>query len=404
MMDSFVDTVLELGIITQEQLDEAITHQWEEGGDLEETLVKLGYFNEDSLLTLLSRKYHYHVLDLSKEKIDPEAVKLVPAWLARRFSLIPVRTSDTAMAVAMANPLDKEANSNLQKVVYHDVLPFVAKKADIERLVLEHYGPGLPEKEMAEVTTGLGVTLEIPPLLKKYTFDNFVTGKSNDFAYSVALSAARSYSDEGNPLFLYSDVGMGKTHLLIAIWNYVIEHEQPRKVLFYSSDRFIAELKRVVEEKRMDDFREQYRKIDILLIDDIGFIAGDEVAQQQFFHIFNDLFQGSKQIVVTSDSPPKELATLSKRLRSRFEGGLIIKIDPPNLETRVAILKSKAKNAKIPEDIISLIAKRVSTSVRELEGVLKEALAYSRYKKKPLTEGKIEDILLRRSTLRPYTE
>ncbi|MDI6839947.1 MAG: DnaA/Hda family protein [bacterium] len=404
MAESFIGTLLELGIITREQLDEAISRQWKEGGDTEENLVRLGYFTEESLITLLSRKFHYHILDLNELKMSPEAMKLVPSWIAKRFFIIPVRQSDTSLAVVMTNPLDREAMSNLRKSVYLDVFPFVAKKSDIESALTKYYGPSLPEEEMHKATLISKMAPPIPSLLKKYTFENFVTGKCNDFAYSVALSVARTYSDDSNPFFIYSDIGLGKTHLLVSIWNYMIERQQSRKVLFYSSDRFVEELRAAIESKRMDEFKDQYKAIDILLIDDIGLIAGDEVAQQQFFHIFNELFQNSKQIVVTSDRPPKELSTLSQRLRSRFEGGLIAEIEAPDLETRVAILKFKAKGAKVPNEILSLIAERVTTNVRELEGVLKEVIAFSRYEKEPITKEVVEKILQRRLVLKPYTE
>ncbi len=401
MENSFVDTLLELGIITKQQLETAITCQWENGGKLEESLISLGYFNEDTLLSLLERKFGYYSLKLNAVKIDPEATRLVPSWLVRRFFIVPLRQSKTSLACLMMNPLDREAMSQLKKAVYHDILPFIAKKSDIEHLISEHYGPKMPEEIM--VPQYEKTKVKVPSLLKKYTFESFITGKCNDLAYSVSFSAARGYSEELNPLFIYSDVGMGKTHLLVAIWNYIIEHGRQRQVFFTSSESFVTALKEALETHRLTEFKEQYNKADVLLIDDIGLIAGDEVAQQHFFHIFNDLYQNSKQIVVTSDRLPKELPTLSDRLKSRFEGGLIAKIDPPDLEARTSILKSKAKDINIAPELISLIAREVSGNVRGLEGVLKEVIAYKKYKKEKLTKEIVEDILIRRSVIKPYT-
>lgn len=398
MEDYFVDTLIELGIITKSQLEEAINYQWEKGGKLEEGLIRLGYFNEDSLITLLSRKFGYHPLDLTNLKIEHATLKLIPYWLAKRFLIIPVKQSNTTLAVIMLNPLDREAMAELKKAVYHDILPFIAKKSEIENFIRNNY-PSVEETVVTPTKPS-----EIPQLLRRYTFDNFITGKCNDFAYSAALAVARSYSDDTNPLFIYSEVGLGKTHLLVAIWNYIMDHHQPRQVYFSSSDKFMTVLKEAVEMHRINEFRAKYSLVDVLLIDDIGLIAGDEVSQQHFFHIFNDLFQNSKQIIVTSDRPPKELSTLSSRLRSRFEGGLITKINAPDLETRVAILKFKAKEVNIPDELIHLIAERVNGSVRELEGVLKEIIAFSKYKKEPPSKLTIEEILMRRSIIKPYNE
>ncbi len=401
MDNSFVDTLLELGILTKQQLETAITYQWENGGKLEESLIKLDYFNEDTLLFLLERKFGYYPLKLSEVRMAPEATKLIPSWLVRRFLIVPLRQSNTSLACVMMNPLDKEAMSQLKKAVYYDILSFIAKKSDIEQFISENYGQKIPEEAMAVQSER--PKSEIPALLEKYTFQNFVTGKCNDLAYSVAFSTARGYSEETNPLVIYSDVGMGKTHLLVAIWNYILEHRQQRQIFFTSSEKFVNALKEALETHKLTEFKEQYDKIDVLLIDDIGLIAGDEVAQQHFFHIFNDLHQNSKQIIVTSDRPPKEFPTLSDRLKSRFEGGLIAKIDPPDLETRTAILKSKAKDLNILDELISLIAREVSGNVRELEGVLKEVIAYKKYKKEKLTKETVEDILIRRSVIKPYT-
>ncbi len=402
MENSFIDTLLELGILSKQQLEEAITYQWEKGGKLEESLIKLDYFNEDTLLFLLERKFGYYPLELSGIKVSPEVTKLIPSWLVKRFLIVPLRQANTNLACVMMNPLDKEAMSQLKKAVFYDILPFVARKSDIEQFISENYEEKLSEETAEDKSEKLNY--RIPTLLEKYTFENFITGKCNDLAYAVAYSTARSYSEETNPLVIYSAVGMGKTHLLVAIWNYIIEHRQERKSSFISSEKFITALSEALETHKLAEFKEQYNEIDVLLIDDIGLIAGDEVAQQHFFHIFNDLYQSSKQIIVTSDRPPKEFPVLSDRLKSRFEGGLIAKIDSPDLETRTAILKSKAKNINIDPELVSLIAKEVSGNVRELEGVLKEIIAYTKYKKEKLTKEIVEDILIRRSVIKPYND
>jgi chromosomal replication initiator protein len=394
--EAFVDTLIELGVVTKSQLENAINRQWEKGGELEESLVRLGYFNEDSVFTLMSHKYGYHPIDLTGMEVAPETAKLIPYWLAKRFFVVPIKQSDTVLAVVMMNPLDREALTELKKVVYRDILPFIAKKSEIEDFIKGVYSSDIAAKEEKATGTADQGSSEVPLLLRGYTFDNFVTGKSNDFAYSASLGVGRGYDRDTNPLFIYSDVGLGKTHLLVAIWNYVIEHEQPRRVLFASSDKFIADVEESIESRQITQLREKYTKVDVLLVDDIGLIAGEEVSQQHFFHIFNDLFQNSKQIIVTSDCPPKELPALSSRLRSRLEGGLIAKIDQPDLETRMSILKFKSKAVVFPDDLIHFVAERVTGSVRELEGVLKEMTLCVKHRKESFTIETVEEILARR--------
>jgi chromosomal replication initiator protein len=401
MQESVVDIMLELGLLSQEQLNDAINCQWENGGELEDNLIKSGYFNENILFTILTRKFEYYPFDLSTFTPEQALLKTIPSWIVKHFLVIPIVSSGTSLAVTMMNPLDREAMDNLKKATYLDILPFVAPKSEIEKFIFKYYGADMPEKEMEEVVEDSSV--DFTPL-KKYNFDNFITGKCNDFAYSMSLAVARTYSEECNPLFIFSDCGMGKTHLLVAIWNYIIERQSQRKALYYSSDRFATDLKQAVETRQLENFRARFNKIDVLLIDDIGLIAGDEVTQQHFFNIFNDLFLSSKQIVVTSDRPPKELPTLSGRLRSRFEGGLIARIDPPDLETRISILKFKARAAKISDSIVTVIAEKVMSNVRELEGIFKEIVAYSKYKNENPSDKTVEEILLRRAMLKPYIQ
>lgn len=406
MESSFIDTLLELGVIDQEQLNNSINYQWKRGGELEESLIRLGYFNEDSLFTVLARKFPYYPVSLDTIEVNHELLNLIPSWIVKRFLVVPLKKSNTSLAVAMVNPVDKNAINNLKQAVYLDILPFVAKKSEIENFIFKHYGPDMPEKVMEEVSEETEDDKQATGFtpLKAYTFDNFVTGKCNDFAYSMALAVSRGYSQECNPFFIFSDCGLGKTHLLVAIWNYIVDHRQKRKVLFCSSDRFATELTQAIESNTLDSFRLKYEKIDVLLIDDIGLIAGNEVVQYHFFNIFNELFHNSKQIAVTSDRAPRELLTLSDRLRSRFEGGVIARIAPPDLETRISILKFKARSAKIPDELISLIAESVNSNIRELEGVLKDLLIFSKYKKEALTKDDVEEILMKRSILRPQAQ
>jgi chromosomal replication initiator protein len=231
---------------------------------------------------------------------------------------------------------------------------------------------------------------EEPPktmLNPRYTFDSFVIGSGNRFAHAASLAVAEAPAKAYNPLFIYGGVGLGKTHLMHAIGHYVREHNPDSRVVYISSEKFTNEFINSIRDNKTVDFRNKYRNVDILLIDDIQFLAGKEQTQEEFFHTFNTLHEESKQIVISSDRPPKEIPTLEDRLRSRFEWGLITDIQPPDLETRLAILRKKAiaDNLDIPGEVLAYIADRIDTNIRELEGALIRVVAYSALMNQPIT-------------------
>ena len=229
---------------------------------------------------------------------------------------------------------------------------------------------GKPD-ESHEISAGM--------LNPKYTFDTFVIGSGNRFAHAASLAVAEAPAKAYNPFFIYGGVGLGKTHLMHAIGHYVKEHNPNANVVYLSSEKFTNEFINSIRDNKAIDFRNKYRNVDVLLIDDIQFLAGKESTQEEFFHTFNTLHQGDKQIIISSDRPPKEIPTLEDRLRSRFEWGLITDVGPPDLETRIAILRKKAKadGLEISNDVMLYIANQVDTNIRELEGALIRVVAYS---------------------------
>lgn len=249
------------------------------------------------------------------------------------------------------------------------------------------------EEELKLVPAGAVTVPQNGSLNPRYTFENYVVGANNRLAHAASLAVADRPAVAYNPLFIYGGVGLGKTHLLHAIGN--VCYERGLQVRYVSAEEFTNDLINAIRSQKTQTFREKYRQIDVLLLDDIQFIAGKESTQEEFFHTFNTLHGQSKQIVISSDRPPKALVTLEERLRSRVEWGLTVDIQPPDLETRIAILRHKAERNgyNIPSDLLERIARRVQSNIRELEGVLNRVAAYAQLSGAPVTTQLVDTVL-----------
>lgn len=305
--------------------------------------------------------------------------------------LIPLNMDKETITLGVTNQFTCNViNERYINYLYNIINAVSEQKYKIEIIVIDEG----KYKEQSNQTDDFPDNL-INFLNPKYTFDSFVIGNSNRFAHAASLAVAQSPAHAYNPLFIYGGVGLGKTHLMHAIGHHILNHNKNMKVLYVTSEKFTNDLINAIKDDKNEEFRSKYRSVDVLLIDDIQFIGDKERTQEEFFHTFNTLYESNKQIVVSSDRPPKEIQQLEDRLISRFEWGLIADIQPPDFETRIAILKKKAQqeNIEIPNDVMVYMAKQIQSNIRELEGALIKVAAYSAFIETEITVEMAEEAL-----------
>lgn len=334
------------------------------------------------------------LLTKAKELLKEETTTIsYETWIKN----LEIKSADNGNIILVASSsFQKEAIISRYRDLLTNTFNFITNKACNISIISKDE---LEAENQIENSSNSSYGFSNPTLNPKYTFDTFVVGNNNRFAHAAALAVAEAPATSYNPLFLYGGVGLGKTHLMHAIGNAILRKNKDYNILYVTSEKFTNQLINSIKDNSNEQFRNKHRNIDVLLIDDIQFIAGKERVQEEFFHTFNALHENGKQIILSSDKPPKDIPLLEDRLKSRFEWGLIADISNPDYETRLAILRKKAQidNINIDDEILSNIATKIDTNIRELEGALNKLIAKSSLTNSPITvemaERAINDII-----------
>lgn len=343
------------------------------------------------------------ILDIIKKDLNPQSYQ---TWFIHTK---PVSLEGNTITIETPNPYFRDwLIDHYMEMAEEAGRRVLGKKIGVTFVVASSPGIAEAEENLKPTVSKQGPS-ELKPGLKKlpigstpsiglnqsFTFENFVVGPGNRFAHAASLAVAESPAKAYNPLFIYGPVGMGKTHLLQAVAHFALQKNSSLKVLYITSEKFTNQLISAIQNRTTIAFRQMYRNVDILLVDDIHFIGGREATQEEFFHTFNVLRDANKQIILSSDRSPKDIASLEQRLVSRFEWGLVTDIQPPDLETRIAILRKKAEREtiKVPDDVTFFIAEKIKTNIRELEGALIRVVAYASLTGQDVTLSLAQDVL-----------
>jgi chromosomal replication initiator protein DnaA len=421
-------------LITRQQYGDALKEKNAESQFLGEILLHRQYLSEEQLIGCLVRHCRIPHLKLSNLNVRLEAAELIPAKFCFQFKLLPIDKLGTLLTVAMVNPLDTKALEAVKKQVKLRIKPILCSCADFNDLYMRIYGAdgqkikqgqddvveleeeteekeakkekkspkkavaepertkkeATPSKKEPEQKTG-----SASGLIERFQFENFVVAEANSFTYALAKSVSESPGSEYNPLFIYGNTGLGKTHLSNAIGNEAFRRKQHLLVVYVPASKFIDEMLRAIEQEKMKEFRNTYSEVDILIVDDVQFLSNRLKAQEEFFNIFNAIYNRKRQVILVSDVPPKELKGLESRLISRFEGGVVACMEEPDYQTRLAILRQESQSAGaiVPDDVLELLANLIPTNIRELEGALKKLLAYSSLVGHDITAELAQEIL-----------
>ena len=329
------------------------------------------------------------VLEIIRPEIPPVTFK---TWIE---TIIPVSYENDFLTLEVPFQMNKEMVSKRFSELIRNAFSYMGLNIDSINILLTSERKDLDFKLSSETESVAEQNERKSYLNSNYTFDSFVVGPSNEFAHAACYCVAEKSISLYNPLFLYGGVGLGKTHLMHAIGNQVLATNPDKKVMYVSSEKFTTDLINAIRDEKTEQFRKKYRTMDILMVDDVQFFCGKETTQEEFFHTFNELFNSGKQIILSSDRPPKDLENLEDRLVNRFSSGLTASIQLPELETRIAILKKKAQqyNIYLKDEIYQYIASNITTNIREMEGTMKKLFSYHQLMKKEITLSLVEEAM-----------
>ena len=334
---------------------------------------------------------HAEIWEQAKQLLREEVPSIsYNTWIEQ--PLHPVYFEDGTLALEVTNDLyEQTIRSRYLQMIAEAVSRIAGQETKVRLMSIQERRAYQQQQEQDRRQSSAEDNMFNP----KSTFETFVVGSSNQFAHAAALAVAEQPGQAYNPLFLYSGVGLGKTHLMHAVGHYIQDHFPSLRILYMPSETFTNELVAAIKNNRNNEFRERFRNVDVLMLDDIQFIAGREATQEEFFHTFNALREHDKQIIISSDKPPREIARLEERLRSRFEWGLIADIQKPDFDTRVAILRKKAENEgiEVADEVLELIARRIDSNIRELEGSLTRVSAMAKLRHSPIDETIVGEAL-----------
>ncbi len=394
---TFADILVDEGIVPQEIMKKALKEQWSEGIPIELYLINKGYVNEDTLISVLTKKFPLKYVDLSVIQPDPEAVDHIPYRIAKKYVLIPLRKSGRSLAVVMGNPLNREMVSELKKVTDLKIIPFVGRISEILDYIETYYSEEIRKEEeigapaaYGKLKGEVGLTLQ-----SNMNFDNFEVSSCNEVAFSFAKSFAETRGVENTRLFIFGKEGYGKTHLINAVGNYILEHETFRGVLYTDALKFMDLLSAAKSDKDLRKFRLSHVETDVFLFDDLDLLMGHDYAQNQLLYILMELHVQEKQFIFTSSVPLKELSGMNKKLISIIESSIVAPIEPPDKELKMKILEKKLANLKLHSKILDLIQEGAEDNLRILNAIINEVITLSRM-------GKEIDVSVIKSILKTY--
>lgn len=354
-------------VISETQLNRALDHQRERGGILGNILVELGYIETNVLMPLLARHYARLQPTLADCRISSKVIRLLPAKVAREFCAMPINATRTEVTIAISNPMNDRAVQAISTYIRRRVRPVLCPQATLLRALAVHYG--------SEISGAVGETeaesFRRPP--PGFVFDNFVVGDANRATYLAAEAAGDFPGTTHNPLFMYGNVGHGKTHLLCAIGNRAMVNEEMRHVAWLSASELELELTEAIKTNSVGAFRAKYQHADVLLLDDIQFLAGRHGVQREFGRLFELLCSQGRQIAVTSDRPLEELDVLTEGIRSQFSNGVAVRVGTTSVALKTAIIMAKQKGAaaRLPDQLVGELARQLPDDIRYLEGALR---------------------------------